>query len=97
MDMGLITNAGLVGGIIAILQVIKSLDTQGKLAKGFYILAAMGLGFLCGFIVVPYEAPLIQWIQSAVSAGVTYAGASSIMYQTGKLVMSNESEKIIHK
>ena len=87
MDLGLLLNTAFVGGIIGILQGIKALDTKGKLAAGFYILAAIALGFFSGFILTPYAAPFIQWVQKSLVAGVTYAGASSILYQTGKLII----------
>jgi len=100
MELDSFIKVGLVAGIIGILQGIKALDTKGKLAGGFYILAAMCLGFLSGFIVTPYAEPFITWLQSVGVSGVTYAGAASILYQTGKLTLSKPAEgapKIINK
>jgi hypothetical protein len=102
MDLGTLgLNAAIIGGIIGILQGIKALDTAGKLAKGFYIIAAMAFGFACGFIVTAYSAPFVQWVQKAAGAGISYAGAASILYQTGKLVVAPASDdgqgKIINK
>lgn len=97
MDLSMFVNAGVAGGIIAILQAIKAFDTKGKLAKGFYILAALILGFLCGFIVTPYETETIQWLQKVAMNGIAYGGAASVLYQTGKLTLSQDTEKLIHK
>ena len=97
MDFGMFANVGLVGGIIAILQVIKTADTKHKLAKGFYIIAALVLGFLSGFVVTPYSEPIVQWVQAVIMNGVVYAGAASILYQTGKLGLSTDTEKFVHK
>ena len=87
MDFSSLVNVGFVGGIIAILQTIKLLDTKKKLASGFYIVSALILGFLGGFLITPYVAPLIQWLQKAAVNGVMYAGSASILFQTGKLVI----------
>ena len=100
MDLGLLVNTAFVGGIIAILQTIKLMDTQGKLASGFYVIGALVLGFLGGFIITPYVAPFVQWMQKAAVSGVTYAGAASILFQTGKLVLvkrEDGSAKVINK
>jgi len=100
MDLGLIVNMAFVGGIIGILQAIKALDTKGRFASGFYIIGALVLGFLGGFILTPYEAPVIQWLQKAAVSGVTYAGAASILFQTGKLIVTptqDGSAKVLNK
>ena len=97
MDLGLLLNTAFVGGIIGILQAIKVLDSKGKLAAGFYILAAIVLGFLGGFILTPYAAPFIQWLQRSAVAGVTYAGAASILYQTGKLIVIPHADGVSAK
>jgi len=100
MELESFVKVGLVAGIIGILQGVKALDTKNKLASGFYILAAMFLGFLSGFVVTPYVTPFILWIQDVIVSGITYAGAASILYQTGKLTLSKPVEgetKIINK
>lgn len=93
---GYLKDGGIVGGIIMIFQVIKFLDKKQKFQKGFYILGVLFSGFLCGFIVTPYTAPFIQWLQASIGAGIVYAGASSLLYQTGKLVLVKD-ETVQHK
>lgn len=97
MDFGMFVNAGVAGGIIALLQVIKSFDKKEKLAKGFYIAAAVILGFLCGFVVTPYDENTIHWLQKVAMNGIAYGGAASLLYQTGKLTLNHDPQKFIHK
>ena len=93
MDFELYVKGGIAGGIVVILQVIKSLDKSKKLQKGFYILSALILGFLTGFITTSFYTPLIHWIQESIGAGIAMGGAASLLYQTGKLTIGGNSSE----
>lgn len=71
-------NLSLVGGIIALTQVVKKIDAKGKLAR-FYVLLPLGLGVVAAFLVTQ---PL-TWQGVGVNA-IIYAGVSSYFYVAKK-------------
>lgn len=80
-------NVGMVAGIIGILLGVRFADPKKKLGKGAYIIGAMVLGFLGAALVVkPFT--LSGWITS----GISHAGAASILYQFGKLVIPSADQ-----
>lgn len=95
--MGLINlasevNLPLIGAIIGILLAVRGLDTKGKLARGFYIIAVLVLGFAGGLLVTNNIG------KELIIAGIIHAGAASILYQTGKLIVPSQKDfKLFHK
>jgi len=75
-------NVGMVAGVIGVLLGVRAVDRKKRLGKGAYVIGAMVLGFLgAAFVVQPFT--LSAWIV----AGIAHAGAASILYQAGKLVL----------
>jgi hypothetical protein len=75
-------NVAMVAGVIGILLGIRAVDRKKKLGKGAYVIGAMVLGFL-GAACVTKPFSVSGWIV----AGIAHAGAASILYQAGKLVL----------
>jgi hypothetical protein len=85
-------NLAMIAGIIGVLLGVKLIDRKGVLGKGFFVAAAMLLGFLgAAFVVKPFT--IKEWIPS----GVAHAGAASILYQFGKLVLPGNDYVIASK
>jgi len=75
-------NTAMVAGVIGILLGVRAVDRKKKLGKGAYVIGAMLFGFIgAAFVVKPFT--LSGWIV----AGIAHAGAASILYQAGKLVL----------
>lgn len=80
-------NMGMVAGVIGILLGVRAASGD-KLPKWVYIVGAMILGFIAALVVVePFTWK--GWIIS----GITHAGAASILYQTGKLIVTKDYRK----
>ncbi len=104
MNLAANINGGLILAIIALLLVVRRLDTLGNLkwlfkkplARGFYIVAVLVLGFIAGCLAYsPFN--LIHWNKILIG-GILHAGAASILYQTGKLAMPSEKDfKFFHE
>lgn len=83
-------NLPLIAGMIGLLLTVRRMDKDRTLARGFYIMAVTILGFVGGFLVTPYSEPIIPWIQEVLVSAIIHAGAASILYQQGKLMLPSE-------
>jgi hypothetical protein len=82
----------MVAGIIGILLGVRAVDTKRRLGSGSYIIGAMLLGFVAAALVVsPWS--LRGWLAS----GIAHAGAASILYQTGKLLLPGNDTTVLRK
>jgi len=75
-------NVAMIAGIIGILLGVRAVDRKKKLGKGAYVIGAMICGFV-GAAAVVHPWTLSGWIVS----GIAHAGAASVLYQTGKLIL----------
>lgn len=93
LDLFAGVNVAMVAGIIGVLLGIRASDSKAqKLGKGFYIVLAMILGFVGAALVVkPFT--IKNWIPS----GIAHAGAASILYQFGKLVLPGNDYTFLKK
>lgn len=77
-------NMGMVAGVIGILLGVR-LASGGKLPKWVYVVGAMTLGFVAAAVVVdPFT------IKGWIASGISHAGAASILYQSGKIILSKD-------
>jgi hypothetical protein len=85
-------NVAMVAGIIGILLGVRAIDRGKKLGSGAYIIGAMVLGFLAAALVVNPWTPR-AWLAS----GIAHAGAASILYQFGKLVIPGNDTTVVRR
>ena len=85
-------NVAMVAGIIGILLGVRAVDSRKLLGSGAYIIGAMLLGFVAAALVVsPWS--LRGWLAS----GIAHAGAASILYQTGKLIVPWNDTTVLNR
>lgn len=90
MDFSIFVDAGFVGGIIFIIQIIKKLlDKKGIIIDSdIWTLIVLGLGIPCGLIVTDFIN--FSW-QIMLKNIFTYSGIATLFYQTGKFTYEKGS------
>jgi len=78
-------NLAMIGGIIGILLAVRAVDRKHRLGKGAYVIGSVVLGFVAGALTSD-PLTLRVWLER----GITYAGAASILYQFGKLLIPEQ-------
>lgn len=77
-------DTAIIGGIIALANVIKSFDTENRF-KRFYPLIPLGLGILAAYFKIDPFA-----FKPFGSLAITYVGISSYLFKFGKTTLLNQ-------
>jgi len=88
MDFGSLgINTALVAGIVAITQLLKTIDKKSKFKK-YYILIPLILGIGAAFLITsPLE------VKDVIVNAIIYAGVSGYFYKSGKLALEKKKDE----